>query len=264
VAARAVYDTVWSRTTRLQVRQKEVAAGTPGGVVSLSIFSVSSLLITHACFTTSSPPPAQTTITQHYQQRDFFIFGGEFLMVQNAENLRGFFDSFFRLPIGMWTVSIRAISLTRKGGMEGGWCKRGGGCSHLTLGHFSLLLSSSPPHLDLSIISYLPLFPLPNFKQGFLAGWPGLPNNDFHETWDKRLIFGIQFWLLSPLSLKIALGVAGVMNGGYPFIRCVTPFAELPLGFEKEAAAEAKAAAGAAAAAAGGDRSGKVEYEGVT
>jgi len=256
----------------LQVRQKEVAAGTPGGVVSFSIFSVSSLLITLACFTTSNLPPAQTTITQRNQQRDFFIFGGEFLMVQNAENLRGFFDSFFRLPIGMWTVSIRAISLTRKGGREGGWCKRGGGCCHLTLGQFSLLLSSSPPHLDLyaplvdgmaPIISYLRLFPLPYFKQGFLAGWPGLPNNDFHETWDKRLIFGIQFWLLSPLSLKIALGVAGVMSGGYPFIRCVTPFAELPLGFEKEAAAEAKAAAGAAAASAGGDRSGKVEYEGV-
>ena len=26
-------------------------------------------------------------------------------MVQNAENLRGFFDSFFRLPLELWTVS---------------------------------------------------------------------------------------------------------------------------------------------------------------
>ena len=25
-------------------------------------------------------------------------------MVQNAENLRGFFDSFFRLPLELWTV----------------------------------------------------------------------------------------------------------------------------------------------------------------
>ena len=79
------------------------------------------------------------------------------------------------------------------------------------------------------------------------------------------MIFGIQFWLLSPLSLKIALAVAGVMNGGYPFIRCVTPFAELPLSFETEAAAEAAEAAkaavvaAAAAAAAVPRRSGKVE-----
>jgi len=76
------------------------------------------------------------------------------------------------------------------------------------------------------------------------------------------LIFGIQFWLLSPLSLKIALAVAGVMNGGYPFIRCVTPFAELPLSFETEAAAEAAGAAEAAAAvaaAAAAERSRKVE-----
>ena len=96
-----------------------------------------------------------------------------------------------------------------------------------------------------------------------MAGWPGLPNNEFHETWDRRFNFGIRLWLLAPLSLKLALATAGVLNGGYPLIRSVTPFAELPLGFENEAAAEAAAAA-AAAAAGGGERSGKVEYEGVS
>ena len=96
-----------------------------------------------------------------------------------------------------------------------------------------------------------------------MAGWPGLPNNEFHETWDRRFNFGIRLWLLAPLSLKLALATAGVLNGGYPLIRSVTPFAELPLGFEKEAAAEAEAAA-AAVAAATGDRSGKVEYEGIS
>ncbi len=37
-------------------------------------------------------------------QRDFSVFGGEFLMLQEAGNLRGFFDSFFRLPTAQWTV----------------------------------------------------------------------------------------------------------------------------------------------------------------
>lgn len=38
-------------------------------------------------------------------QRDFTVFGGEFLMVQDAANLRGFFDSFFKLPKELWAVS---------------------------------------------------------------------------------------------------------------------------------------------------------------
>lgn len=59
-----------------------------------------------------------------------------------------------------------------------------------------------------------------------MAGWPGLPNNEFHETWEKRVFFGIQLWLLAPLSLKFALAKAGVLNGGYPLIRSVTPLAE--------------------------------------
>jgi hypothetical protein len=33
------------------------------------------------------------------------VFGGEFLMAQDAPNLRGFFDSFFHLPEALWTVS---------------------------------------------------------------------------------------------------------------------------------------------------------------
>ena len=67
--------------------------------------------------------------------------------------------------------------------------------------------------------------------QGFLAGWPGLPNNEFHETWDRRFNFGVRLWLLAPLSLKFALAKEGILSGGYPFFRSVTPLAELPSGF---------------------------------
>jgi lycopene beta-cyclase len=35
-------------------------------------------------------------------QRDFAVFGGEFLMSLGVEELRGWFDSFFRLPIPLW------------------------------------------------------------------------------------------------------------------------------------------------------------------
>lgn len=41
-----------------------------------------------------------------YWQRDFMVFGGDFLMAQDAANLRGFFDSFFRLPLEYWSVSV--------------------------------------------------------------------------------------------------------------------------------------------------------------
>lgn len=75
------------------------------------------------------------------RQRNFAVFGGEFLMKQNVEGLRGFFDGFFRLPVEMWG--------------------------------------------------------------GFLAGWPGLPNNDKHETWFSRLLFGLSF--VSKLPPKVAV-----------------------------------------------------------
>ena len=35
-------------------------------------------------------------------QRNFAVFGGEFLMKQNVEGLRGFFDGFFKLPLEIW------------------------------------------------------------------------------------------------------------------------------------------------------------------
>ena len=36
------------------------------------------------------------------RQRNFAVFGGEYLMKQDVVGLRGFFDGFFRLPLAMW------------------------------------------------------------------------------------------------------------------------------------------------------------------
>ena len=98
------------------------------------------------------------------RQRNFAVFGGEFLMKQNVEGLRGFFDGFFRLPLEMWG--------------------------------------------------------------GFLAGWPGLPNNDRHETWTARLWFGLSF--VSKLPLQVAADMLASIitysvTGGEDLIQSVTP-----------------------------------------
>ncbi|KAL7539870.1 hypothetical protein ACHAWF_006524 [Thalassiosira exigua] len=106
-------------------------------------------------------------------QRNFAVFGGEFLMKQNVEGLRGFFDGFFKLPLPMWG--------------------------------------------------------------GFLAGWPGLPNNEEHETWWKRLVYGLTF--VSKLPPKVALDMFGSIvaysiTEGVPLPQSVTPLLGLPDGYE--------------------------------
>ena len=105
-------------------------------------------------------------------QRNFAVFGGEFLMKQNVVGLRGFFDGFFKLPLPMWG--------------------------------------------------------------GFLAGWPGLPNNENHETWWARLMFGLTF--VSKLPLPVAFDmltsiVAYSISEGVSLPQSVTPLLGLPDGF---------------------------------
>jgi lycopene beta-cyclase len=106
-------------------------------------------------------------------QRNFALFGGEFLMKQNVVGLRGFFDGFFKLPLPLWG--------------------------------------------------------------GFLAGWPGLPNNDKHETWWARLVYGLTF--VSKLPVSVALDMLGSIASysiteGVPLPQSVTPFLGLPDGYE--------------------------------
>lgn len=35
-------------------------------------------------------------------------------------------------------------------------------------------------------------------RLGFLAGWPGLPNNEYHDRWDRRLRFALELFVKMP------------------------------------------------------------------
>ena len=82
-------------------------------------------------------------------QRDFQVYGGEFLMSQPVERLRGFFSAFFALETVVWG--------------------------------------------------------------GFLAGWPGLPGNEFHDSWDKRLRFALSLFWLMPNDVRFAMSYCDVL-----------------------------------------------------
>ena len=98
-------------------------------------------------------------------QREFALFGGEFLMTLDAEALRGWFDGFFKLDQPVWA--------------------------------------------------------------GFLAGWPGLPGNENHDTRLDRLKFGVS--LLPKLPIQVAFKLAAFiaqysLQNGPALLRSVTPF----------------------------------------
>ena len=49
-------------------------------------------------------------------------------------------------------------------------------------------------------------FALPQLMwSGFLAGWPGLPGNEYHYTWDKRLVFALNLFFKMPTEVQITL-----------------------------------------------------------
>jgi lycopene beta-cyclase len=101
---------------------------------------------------------------ENIQQRNFAVFGGEFLMKQNVAGLRGFFDAFFRLPMGMWS--------------------------------------------------------------GFLAGWPGLPHHEFHNSWYARMWYGLNFVVRLPPSVAFDMFtniVSYSLNEGVSLPQSVTP-----------------------------------------
>jgi lycopene beta-cyclase len=111
------------------------------------------------------------------RQRNFAVFGGEYLMKQNVVGLRGFFDGFFQLPLPLWA--------------------------------------------------------------GFLAGWPGLPNNDKHESWVARLWFGLVFVSKLPLSVAVDMFTSIVtysLTTGAPLPQSVTPLFGVPASYADAAA----------------------------
>ncbi|CAB9523227.1 Capsanthin/capsorubin synthase, chromoplastic [Seminavis robusta] len=110
---------------------------------------------------------------ENIRQRNFAVFGGEFLMKQDVVGLRGFFDGFFKLPLPLWG--------------------------------------------------------------GFLAGWPGLPFNDKHESWFARMWFGLSFIVRLPLpvALDMATSIAAyTVTEGVPLPQSVTPFLGEPNSYE--------------------------------
>eukprot|EP00980_Cylindrotheca_fusiformis_P004023 scaffold880_cov132-Cylindrotheca_fusiformis.AAC.19 len=107
------------------------------------------------------------------RQRNFAVFGGEFLMKQNVVGLRGFFDGFFRVPLDLWG--------------------------------------------------------------GFLAGWPGLAHNESHETWLRRLWFGLSFIVKIPLPVALAMTgsiVKYTVTEGIDLAQSVTPIFGEPFSYE--------------------------------
>lgn len=110
---------------------------------------------------------------ENIRQRNFAVFGGEFLMKQDVVGLRGFFDGFFKLPLPLWG--------------------------------------------------------------GFLAGWPGLPFNENHESWFARLWFGLNFIVRIPLPVAadMAASIAAYsITEGVPLPQSVTPLLGEPSSYE--------------------------------
>mmetsp|Transcript_5451 Transcript_5451/g.7730 ORF Transcript_5451/g.7730 Transcript_5451/m.7730 type:complete len:613 (+) Transcript_5451:134-1972(+) len=112
---------------------------------------------------------------ENIRQRNFGVFGGEYLMKQNVEGLRGFFDGFFKLPVELWG--------------------------------------------------------------GFLAGWPGLPNNVNHETWIARMWFGLSFIVKIPFPVAFDMFInilSYSVTGKGTLPQSVTPLLGEPASYEYE------------------------------
>lgn len=111
---------------------------------------------------------------ENQRQRNFAVYGGDFLMKQDVVGLRGFFDGFFKLPVELWG--------------------------------------------------------------GFLAGWPGLAYNENHESWSKRMWFGLSFVVKIPLPVAFDMFTSivsySIFNEGWSLIQSVTPFLDPPPSYE--------------------------------
>jgi len=83
-------------------------------------------------------------------QRDFAVFGGEFLGAQPVEILRGFFSAFFALEMGVW------------GGFLAGWPGLPGNDNHATyLARLRFgvgIFLKFPPKVALTFVAYLAAF----------------------------------------------------------------------------------------------------------
>jgi len=71
---------------------------------------------------------------------------------------------------------------------------------------------------------------------GFLAGWPGLAYNENHESWSKRILFGLSFIVKLPpavaLDMTLSIVTYSLFNEGWSLIQSVTPFLGDPPSYE--------------------------------
>ena len=62
---------------------------------------------------------------------------------------------------------------------------------------------------------------------GFLAGWPGLPGNEYHETWNARLAFALQMFSKMPPDVGLAMILYSIVYtikfGPNTLLRSLTP-----------------------------------------
>jgi molybdopterin biosynthesis enzyme len=67
------------------------------------------------------------------------------------------------------------------------------------------------------------------------AGWPGLPNNETHETWFARLVFGVQFLARLPLTVAIDMTaniISYIVTTNLSLAQSVTPLLGTPTSYE--------------------------------
>ena len=62
---------------------------------------------------------------------------------------------------------------------------------------------------------------------GFLAGWPGLPGNEYHDKWDARVTFALKLFLEMPNDVKVAMMLYAIKYtleyGPGTLLRSLTP-----------------------------------------
>lgn len=70
---------------------------------------------------------------------------------------------------------------------------------------------------------------------GFLAGWKGLPNNEYHDGWWPRVYFGVVFLTKLPPGVALDMAVSIVtytLANGLDLIQSVTPLLGEPEAFD--------------------------------
>ena len=91
------------------------------------------------------------------------------------------------------------------------------------------------PLCDAALSAYSNLFFLYSCVfDRFLAGWPGLAFNESHETWLRRILFGVNFIVKLPpqVSLDMAASILQYSLTTTQLLQSVTPFFGEPSSYE--------------------------------